>query len=30
MVEGPNENVTWEKMVIAVNEMKLGKTAGPA
>ena len=30
MVEGPVEGVTYEKVMKAMNEMKLGKAAGPA
>ena len=29
MVEGPVERVTYEKMMKAINKMKLGKAAGP-
>ena len=30
MVEGPVEEVTYEKVVEAMNKMKLGKAAGPS
>ena len=29
MVEGPVERVTYEKLMKAINKMKLGKAAGP-
>ena len=30
MVEGPVEGVTYEEVMKAMNEMKLGKAAGPS
>ena len=30
MVEGPVEGVTYEKVMKAMNKMKLGKAAGPS